>query len=161
MRLIFQIAAGAVLIIAAIFVLSAVKSENIKKGTHKYYFFPLANVYYDSVQKEFIQYDSSLKSWKAIDALPVQKELGRSVFIENPSTPVWLDNNIHRMTYSIKLYAKKVDVTPPPPKPKVVKTDTLQQDDRDTQTKKRKSFREFLKRIWKGPEDKTDSQNSN
>jgi len=94
-----------------------------------------------------------------MDALPVQKELGKSIFIDKPAQPVWQNNAEHRLMYSVKLYARKKDVLPPPP-PKPAVVDSLEQAS-DTPVKKRRTFREFLKRLWKGHEEKSDFQQAN
>ena len=83
-----------------------------------------------------------------MDALPVQKELGKSIFIDKPAQPVWQNNAEHRLMYSVKLYARKKDVLPPPP-PKPAVVDSLEQAS-DTPVKKKTNLRGIFKTFMEG-----------
>ncbi|MGE5519898.1 MAG: hypothetical protein ACM3VS_08240 [Candidatus Dadabacteria bacterium] len=77
---------------------------------HGYFYYPKPNVYYDTTEKTFIYFDSSSANWKKGNLpIPLQSDLGKSVLITNPSSPVWNENKEHRLIYSVALYADSSD----------------------------------------------------
>lgn len=102
-----------VLFIILIIILGACNhkpSPNTAALVHAYVYYPKPNVYYDTTQKAFIYFDSSAANWKTGN-LPVnlQADMGKSVLIPNPTTPVWNNNKEHRLIYSATLYADSED----------------------------------------------------
>lgn len=111
----------------------------------KYYFFPKANVYFDSVNKDYLFLTNEGKTWSTAKQIPyvMQPMMDKSVLIDSPSTPVWKDNQNHKLVYSALLYASPNDTIqkkdpPPPPKPATA----------DTVKKEKKGLRKFLDKIF-------------
>src|SRR4051812_15905381 len=149
MRFIFQILSGAALVAATILVLSAERKKNIKTTSHEYYYYPLANVYYDSAQKQFTFYDPRQNSWKSRSSLPVTKELGQNVFIPDHGEAVWKNNAEHKMIYSVKIYSEPIDIKAEKAKASLKpvpeqKLPLVVMEEK----KKKKGIRGFLRRIW-------------
>lgn len=99
----------------------------------EYYFYPKANVYFDSVNKTYVFLGNDGKTWQQEKQIPavMQVLMDKNVFISKPSSPVWKDNENHKLVYSALLYAAPADTqeakkpvivfTPPPVKDAVVK----------------------------------------
>src|SRR5918993_4211375 len=77
----------------------------------KYYFFPKANVYFDSVNKDYLFLTNESRTWSTAKQIPdvMQSMMDKSVLIDSPSTPVWKDNQNHKLVYSALLYASPND----------------------------------------------------
>jgi hypothetical protein len=77
----------------------------------KYYFFPKANVYFDTVNKDYLFLTNEGKVWTSAKQIPdvVQSMMDKSIVIDSPSTPVWKDNENHKLVYSALLYASPND----------------------------------------------------
>lgn len=76
-----------------------------------YFYYPRANVYFDSANKEYLfqaQNDTSWQSAKQIPAV-VQSMMDKSVQIQDSALPVWRNNANHRLLYSALLYATPND----------------------------------------------------
>ncbi len=118
----------------------------------KYYFYPKANVYFDSVNKEYVFLAGDGKTWQTEKQIPaaMQTLMDKSILIDTPSSPVWRDNNNHKLVYSVLLYASPTDtreikkLPPAPPK------DTVEKK------KERKGLKKFLDKIF-GKKKKKDS----
>jgi hypothetical protein len=101
-----------VLIVIILFITAC----NHKPGTvkislvHGYFYYPKPNVYYDTTEKSFIYFDSTIANWKK-GSLPASlaSDLGKSVLVTNPSNPVWNNNKEDRLMYSATLYADSGD----------------------------------------------------
>src|ERR671913_386013 len=91
------------------------KAETIVAATPapspKYYFFPKANVYFDSVNKDYLFLTNESKTWSTAKQIPdvMQSMMDKSVLIDSPSNPVWKDNQNHKLVYSALLYASPND----------------------------------------------------
>jgi len=77
----------------------------------QYYYFPRANVYFDSANKEYLFLTADSSSWEKSKQIPavVQSLMDKSVYIGHPSQPVWKDNDKHKLVYSALLYATPAD----------------------------------------------------
>lgn len=77
----------------------------------QYYYYPRANVYFDSANKEYIFQSNDSMSWQSAKQIPavVLEMMDKNVLIENPPDPVWKNNEVHRLVYSAVLYAKPGD----------------------------------------------------
>ena len=77
----------------------------------QYYFFPKANVYFDSANKDYLFLGSDGKTWITQKQIPaaMQTLMDKSVFIDSPAQPVWKDNANHRLVYSAALYLSPND----------------------------------------------------
>lgn len=91
----------------------------------RYYFYPKANVYFDSVNKDYLFLGGDGATWTTQKQIPaaVQSMMDKGVLIQTPAQPVWKDNANHKLIYSAALYATAADtvekkVSPP------VKVDT-------------------------------------
>ena len=112
----------------------------------KYYFFPKANVYVDSVNKDYVFLGNDGKTWQTEKQIPqvMQAIMDKSVFIDSPADPVWKDNQNHKLLYSALLYATPNDtMQKKEPKPEAQKTVMP-----DTIKKERKGLRKFFDKIF-------------
>jgi hypothetical protein len=116
MHIILKIIVGVVVLLGAILALSSkkenrrIKSDRPLVKAHTYYYYPKANFYYDSTAGKYIRWDSAATEWKTTDQLPVQEvDLGKRVRIGESINPVWLDNQEHRLIYSVSLYSAPKD----------------------------------------------------
>ena len=75
----------------------------------KYYFYPKANVYYDSVNRDYLFLTNDGRTWQTEKQIPaaMQVFMDKSVLIDSPSSPVWKDNGNHKLLYSALLYATR------------------------------------------------------
>ena len=136
------------------FVLAA--CGNTERGEKKpaalppqYYYFPRANVYFDSANKDYVFLANDGTTWQTARQIPnvVQGLMDKSVLIKNPPQPVWKDNEQHRFIYSSLLYATPEDTVAkkaPPPPPVAKTTDTVSEKEK----KDRKGFRKFVDKIF-------------
>lgn len=114
-----------------------------------YYFYPKANVYFDSANKTYAFLGSSGATWQTAKEIPVvvRQLMDKGALIHSPATPVWRDNETHRLVYAAQLYATAKD-TQEVKAPVVViaaqKADTVQKK------KERKGLGKFFNRIFKG-----------
>ena len=116
----------------------------------QYYYYPRANVYFDSANKDYIFLANDGATWQTAKQIPnvVQGLMDKSVLIQNPPQPVWKDNEQHRFIYSSLLYATPEDTVAkkelPPPPPVAKTTDTVSEKEK----KERKGFRKFVDKIF-------------
>lgn len=77
----------------------------------QYFYFPRANVYFDSANKEYLFLATDSSDWQTAKQIPnvMQGLMDKSIYIETPSQPVWKDNEKHRLIYSSLLYATAED----------------------------------------------------
>lgn len=93
----------------------------------RYYFYPKANVYFDSANKDYLFLGGNGTAWTTQKQIPaaIQSMMDKGVLIQQPAQPVWKDNANHKLIYSAALYATAADTVekkaPPPP----VKVDTV------------------------------------
>lgn len=116
--------------------------------SHTFYYYPKANFYYDSTDGNYVIWDSANLKWKQTNQLPLQQEdLGKRVRIGETTSPVWRENEHHKLVYSVSLYSDAKDFKKKP-KP-VVNTkprqDTLTTED---QSKKKTGVKKFFERIF-------------
>lgn len=131
-----------------------------KKSTQgtTFYYFPKANVYYDLEQKEYYVLDSVAGNWQQKKQLPVEEQshLGKKIVIENPSVPVYKDNNQHRMIYGIVLYSSPEEMRQkfiedslkslPKKIPKRIRRE--EESENEHQEKPKSKLRKFLDKIF-------------
>lgn len=110
-----------------------------------YYFYPKANVYFDTVNKDYLFLGGDGSTWASGKAIPaaMQSMMDKSVLLDTFSQPVWKDNQNHRLIYSAALYAKPEDTIErkPPPPPVVPKPV-------DTVKKEKKGLGKFLDKLF-------------
>ncbi len=111
---------------------------------HQYYFYPKANVYFDSANKEYLFLGNDGKSWQTAKEIPVAMQvlMDKKVFIASPADPVWKDNQNHKLIYSALLYASPADTQPN----KAVKPVVIEAS--KPAEKKRSGFRRFFDKIF-------------
>ncbi len=66
-----------------------------------YDYYPRANIYYNIDQKYYLVFDSAQNAWQQKNSLTEQEIalLSKKVIITDPSQPVYLDNEHHRLIY--------------------------------------------------------------
>ncbi|RYF84504.1 MAG: hypothetical protein EON98_09010 [Chitinophagaceae bacterium] len=110
----------------------------------KYSFYPKANVYFDTVNKDYIFLGSDGRTWTSGKEIPaaMQSMMDKSVLLDTFSQPVWKDNQNHRLIYSAALYATPNDTIERKPPPPVV------QKPADSVKKEKKGLAKFLDKIF-------------
>ena len=129
----------------------------------QYYYFPKANIYVDSANMDFLFVANDGKTWQTAKQIPVamQAMMDKNILIENPSQPVWKDNENHRLVYSALLYATASDtarIVPPKPEatPSKPAEDTVKEE-----VKERKGLRKFFDKIFgRNKKDKRNNENN-
>ncbi len=154
---IFLAVAVALLIGAALFFYlpATGKGEEVQGTSIRFY--PKANIYYD-VDNE-VYYLLSKDAWERTKKLTEEQSafLGPHVMIEQPSTPVWLQNEHHKLVYATELYTSPSDyrkkyiedsLSSLPKKPPVI---VAAKDSASTQQEERKKsgVRSFFDRLFK------------
>jgi hypothetical protein len=155
MHIILKVIVGVVIVLGAVFAFSSRKQIDLIKGDrplvtpHTYYYYPKANFYYDSTAGNYVCWDSAATEWKTTDKLPVQEvDLGKRVRIGESTNPIWLDNQDHRLIYSVSLYSEPKDFKT---KAKPVVTTPKQQPDTVSElakSEKKSGVRKFFEKIF-------------
>lgn len=112
----------------------------------QYYFYPKANVYFDSANKDYVFMGNDGKTWQSEKQIPaaMQALMDKSILIDSPAQPVWKDNERHKLIYSAALYTAPSDTQVIKPVVPVIKPEPPK-----TEVKKgRKGFRRFLDKIF-------------
>ncbi len=110
----------------------------------QYYFYPKANVYFDSANKDYLFLGGDGATWTMQKQIPaaVQSMMDKGVLIQNPTQPVWKDNANHKLIYSAALYVTAADTIEKVVLP-TVRVDTVQKVE-----KKRSGFRRFFDKLF-------------
>lgn len=114
----------------------------------QYFYFPRANVYFDSANKEYVFLANDSTGWQTTRQIPnvMQGLMDKSAFIQNPSQPVWADNEKHKLVYSALLYATAQDTVAKKPAPRPVTPPPA--IDSSTKEKKRKGIKKLVDKIF-------------
>lgn len=113
-----------------------------------YYFYPKANVYFDTVNRDYVFLGSDGRTWTSEKEIPaaMQSMMDKSVLLDSFSSPVWKDNQNHRLIYSAVLYASPEDTIERKPEPPPV---AQAPDNGDSGEKKeKKGLRKFLDKLF-------------
>ena len=112
----------------------------------KYYFFPKANVYFDSVNKDYLFLTNAGQTWSSAKQIPdvMQSMMDKSVLIDSPASPVWKDNQNHKLVYSALLYASPNDTM----QKKALPPPLLRAGNADTVKKEKKGLRKFFDKLF-------------
>lgn len=154
MHIVLKVLIGVVVLLGAILVVFPKKENRSLRSNrtvepHTYYYYPMANFYYDSTAGNYICWDSSAVEWKTTDKLPVQQEdLGKRVRIGNFPAPVWKENQNHRLIYSVSLYSDPKDFKN---KEKPVAKDSAKSDSSiisEEEEEKKNGVKKFFDRIF-------------
>ena len=155
MHIVVKVIVAVVVLLGAIFAFSSRKQNNLIKGDrpnvrpHTYYYYPKANFYYDSTAGNYVCWDSATTEWKTTDQLPVQEvDLGKRVRIGESTTPIWEENQDHRLIYSVSLYSDPKDFKK---KEKPVVTTSKEKPDTLTaqeQAEKKSGVKKLFERIF-------------
>ncbi len=120
----------------------------------QYFYYPKANVYFDSANRNYIFQSNDSLAWQTTKQIPavVQALMDKGVLVQNPPDPVWRHNETHRLVYSAVLYATPGDTVV---KKKVVrpvrKVDTTTTTDTTAvAVKERKGLGKLLNKIFGG-----------
>ncbi len=75
-------------------------------------YYPRANIYYNIEQKYYLVFDSAQNAWQQKNNLTTQENalLSKKVVITDPSEPVYLDNEHHRLIYGTILYSSPEEI---------------------------------------------------
>lgn len=121
----------------------------------KYYFYPKANVYFDTVNKNYL-FQGSEGKWVTEKQIPamMQAMMDKSVLLDTFQQPVWKDNEIHRLVYSAALYASPRD-TVEEPEPVVQRPASSEPEVK----KEKKGLRKFLDKIFGRKKKNEDKKN--
>lgn len=127
------------------------KDKAVAKLPPQYYYYPKANVYFDSANKEYLFVSGDSANWQMAKQIPavVLALMDKHVAIQGPADPVWKDNENHKLVYSALLYATANDTMARKPIPKPVKQKTAV-DSSKLVKKERKGIRRFLDKIFGG-----------
>lgn len=122
----------------------------------QYYYFPRANVYFDSANKDYLFLTADSSAWQSSKQIPavVHSMMDKSVLIENPSQPVWKDNDKHKLVYSALLYATPNDTIEKKEPPKPLADTPKKTEEEVKPPKKRSGVRRFLDKIFGGKKKK-------
>lgn len=111
---------------------------------HRYYYYPKANLYYDSQSLQYIYSLDSTRSWVKVKATKGQQAsavLGDEIAIKETSGDIWEENETHRNMYGGNLYdVITKDTALLTEKPKEVKRSVAKPDPNATSTKKKKNI---------------------
>lgn len=118
----------------------------------KYFYYPRANVYFDSANKNYFFQSNDSLSWQTAKQIPavMLALMDKGVMIQNPPDPVWRDNESHRLVYSAVLYATPGDTlvkkkaVKPVRKPDISFPDSSE----SAETRERKGLGKLLNRIF-------------
>lgn len=126
--------------------------EEVPRLTPQYYYYPRANVYFDSANKEYLFMASDGQNWQTAKQIPavVQGLMDKTSLVQNPSNPVWKDNEKHRLIYSAVLYATPNDTTAKKEAPKPIADRRGSRDKEKGDKKDRKGLGKFLDKIFGG-----------
>jgi hypothetical protein len=128
-----------------------INEENTTALPPQYHYFPKANVYFDSANKDYLFLSNDSGRWQSAKQIPavVLALMDKSVQIQNPPDPVWRDNENHRLVYSALLYATPTDTVA---KKKVVKQLPKQTkpvvDSAALEVKEKKGVGKFFQKIF-------------
>lgn len=127
--------------------------EDEKPSLPPYYFYyPKANVYFDSTNKDYFFQSNDGLSWQTAKQIPavVLALMDKGVMIQNPPDPVWRDNESHRLVYSAVLYATPDDTLVKKKVDKPVRKPVIPIFDSSAtiETKERKGLEKLLNKIF-------------
>lgn len=153
MQIVIKVLIGAMILVGAILALSSKQETNFLKSDripikHTYYYYPKANFYYDSTDGNYICWDSASAAWSNTDKLPVQQaDLGKTVRIGETSEPVWIENQHHRLIYSVSLYSGPKDFKIEE-KPEVAENEKSNIAIKPQKAEKKSGVRKFFERVF-------------
>ncbi len=131
----------------------------------QYYYYPKANVYFDSANKAYFFQTADSLTWQSAPQIPAVMAalMDKRVFIADTSEPVWRNNGAHRLVYSAVLYATANDtVAVKKPLRTIKKPDMETGDSASANQQKRKGFGGLLDKLFGRNKKKkeTDKQDS-
>lgn len=134
--------------------------KKVTPSTYSFYYYPKANVYFNTTENNYIFPDEN-GNWKVAKDLPQTKSyvLDKKVDMNSSSIDIWKENEKHRMVHAVSLYASESDLKQPPverysPAPAASKSDTIS---RKEEPKKQDGIKGFFKKIFKKKKDEPKS----
>ncbi len=124
-----------------------------------YYFYPKANVYFDTTAGNYIFLGDD-GNWQTNVKLPADKQslLEKDIIINNPELPVWKNNDAHQLLYSAALYSTAADFKE---KEKIVvnnkkemSEEVVEEKDKDDKT----GLGKFFDKIFKGKKEREEKE---
>ncbi len=150
---------GIILIALGLIVLMGCSSKKtalkpIEAG-QTYYFYPKANVYFDTTTSNYIFQDIE-GNWQSKIKLPADKQslLEKNVIINNPELPVWKNNDAHQLLYSAALYSNKTDFTEEVKVAVNNKEAVVEEKIEETDKENKTGIGKFFNKIFKGKKDR-------
>jgi hypothetical protein len=124
----------------------------------KYAYYPKANVYFDTVNKDYLFMGSDGQTWTSGKQIPaaMQSMMDKSVLLDTFSQPVWKDNANHRLIYSAVLYATPKDTVEKKAPPLVADKPASPEPE---VKKERKGLRKFFDKLFGRKKDKEEEKN--
>lgn len=129
-----------------------VPDESPDRLPPQYYYYPKANIYFDSANKLYFFQTADSLSWQSAAQIPAVMVglLDKSIRIADTAHPVWQHNANHRLIYSAILYATPNDTVVAKKPLRISKKPAFDGGDSSASgSGKRKGFRGFLDRIFK------------
>ncbi len=120
-----------------------------------YYFYPKANVYFDTTAGNYIFLGED-GNWQTSIKLPADKQslLEKNIIINNPELPVWKNNDVHKLLYSATLYSTAADFKEEEKialsNKKDLPIEKAEEKDKDNKT----GIGKFFNKIFKGKKDR-------
>ncbi|HVE60881.1 MAG TPA: hypothetical protein VNA26_03630 [Chitinophagaceae bacterium] len=135
-------------------------SPEVIEAGQTYYFYPKANVYFDTTVGNYI-FQGPDGGWHANAKLPAEKQtlLEKNIIISNPELPVWKNNDAHQLLYSAALYSTSADFKEKEKiavnKKDAVTDEKIEEDSKDNKT----GLGKFFNKIFKGKKERQEKEN--
>ncbi len=133
-------------------------SKEIEVG-QTYYFYPKANVYFDTTANNYLFQDLE-GNWQTNAKLPADKQslLEKNIIINNGELPVWKNNDTHKLLYSAALYSTSADFKEEEKiavnKKEAVTGEKVEEKDKENKT----GLGKFFNKIFKGKKDRKEKE---
>ncbi|MFN2440264.1 MAG: hypothetical protein ABR503_13760, partial [Chitinophagaceae bacterium] len=124
-----------------------------------YYFYPKANVYFDTTVGNYI-FQGPDGGWHTNAKLPAEKQslLEKNIIINNPELPVWKNNDAHQLLYSAALYSTSADFKEKE-KIAVNKKDAVTAENKEDSKDNKTGLGKFFNKIFKGKKERQEKEN--
>ncbi len=131
-------------------------SPEVVQAGQTYYFYPKANVYFDTTAGNYI-FQGLDGSWETNAKLTAEKQslLEKNIVINNPELPVWKNNDAHQLLYSTALYSTAADFK------EEVKIEVKKKEavtDEKADDKEKTGLGKFFDKIFKGKKEKQEEK---
>jgi len=134
-------------------------SPEVIEAGQTFYFYPKANVYFDTTAGNYLFQDPD-GNWQTNAKLPSDKQslLEKNIIINNPEFPVWKNNDAHQLLYSATLYSTAADfkeeVKIAVNNKKELNDEKIDEKDKDNKT----GVGKFFDKLFKGKKEKQEEK---